>query len=102
MTVKKVRRVAGLRDAVFKRDAHPADKGLVAEDLADMRSIFGRSLASKQNLCAGTLITEEILVAKKPATGIPVGDAYAVIGRTLARDVTSDRLIAWDDLRVDG
>ena len=50
----------------------------------------------------GTLITEEMLVAKKPATGIPVGDADAVIGRTLARDVTSDRLIAWDDLRVDG
>ena len=102
LTVEKFRMVADLRDAVAKMDAHPADKDLVAEELADMRSMFGRSLASKQNLCAGTLITEEMLVAKKPATGIPVGDADAVIGRTLARDVTSDRLIAWDDLRVDG
>jgi len=94
--------VADLRDAVAEMDSHPADKDAVAEELSDMRSMFGRSLAPRQNLSAGTLITEDMLVAKKPATGIPVGDADAVIGRILARDVASDRLIAWDDLRMNG
>jgi len=102
LTVEQFRMVADLRDAVAEMDAHPADKDAVAEELSDMRSMFGRSLAPRQNLSAGTLITEDMLVAKKPATGIPVGDADAVIGRILARDVASDRLIAWDDLRMDG
>jgi len=102
LTVEQFRMVADLRDAVAEMDSHPADKDAVAEELSDMRSMFGRSLAPRQNLSAGTLITEDMLVAKKPATGIPVGDADAVIGRILARDVASDRLIAWDDLRMNG
>jgi N,N'-diacetyllegionaminate synthase len=102
LTVEQFRMVADLRDAVAVMDAHPGDKDAVAEELSDMRAMFGRSLAPKTNLRAGTLITEDMLVAKKPATGIPVGDSEAVIGRILVRDVPSDRLIAWDDLHVDG
>jgi sialic acid synthase SpsE len=73
----------------------------VAEDLADMRAMFGRSLAPKRDLIAGTLVTEDMLLAKKPATGIPENDIDAVVGRTLVRDVPSDRLISWADLHVD-
>jgi sialic acid synthase SpsE len=42
-----------------------------------------------------------MLLAKKPATGIPENDIDAVVGRTLVRDVPSDRLISWADLHVD-
>lgn len=102
LTVEQFRMVADLRDAVAEMDAHPANKDAVAEELSDMRSMFGRSLAPKHDLPAGTMITEDMLLAKKPATGIPVADAHAVIGRRLRHDVPSDRLIAWDDLRMDG
>jgi N,N'-diacetyllegionaminate synthase len=102
LTVEQFRMVANLRDAVAVMDAHPGDKDGMAEALSDMRAMFGRSLAQNRILRAGTLITEDMLVAKKPATGIPVGDGEAVIGRTLVRDVPPDRLIAWDDLGVDG
>lgn len=102
LTVEQFRMVADLRDAVAEMDAHPADKDAVAAELSDMRSLFGRSLAPKRHLRAGTLITEDMLVAKKPATGIPVAESAAVIGRILVRDVACDRLIAWEDLRVDG
>jgi len=102
LTVDQFRMVADMRDAVAQMDAHPADKDGVAEDLADMRAMFGRSLAPKRDLIAGTLVTEDMLVAKKPASGIPENDIDAVVGRTLVRDVTSDRLISWADLHVDG
>ena len=102
LTVDQFRMVSDMRDAVATMDAHPADKDATAEDLADMRAMFGRSLAPKRDLIAGTLVTEDMLVAKKPATGIPEDDIAAVVGRTLVRDVSSDRLISWADLHVDG
>lgn len=102
LTVDQFRMVSDMRDAVATMDAHPADKDATAEELADMRAMFGRSLAPKQDLPAGTLVSEDMLMAKKPATGISEDDIDAVVGRTLVRDVPSDRLISWDDLRVDG
>ena len=102
LTVDRFRMVSDMRDAVAMMDAHPADKDAVAEELADMRAMFGRSLAPKHDLIAGTRVTEDMLLAKKPATGIPEKDIGAVVGRTLVRDVPSDRLISWADLHVDG
>lgn len=71
LTVDQFRMVSDMRDAVATTDAHGADKDHVAEDLADMRAMFERSLAPKRNLIAGTIVTEDMLVAKKPTTGIP-------------------------------
>ena len=102
LTVEQFRMVSNMRHAVATMDSHPADKDVVAEELTDMRAMFGRSLAPRRDLVAGTLITEDMLLAKKPATGIPENDIDAVVGRTLVRDVPSDRLISWADLHVDG
>lgn len=101
LTVEAFRTVARMRDAVHEMDTHPADKDGVAGDLADMRAMFGRSLAPARDLAAGTVIAPDMLVAKKPATGIPADEAHALVGRTLLRDVPADRLISWEDLRVD-
>lgn len=102
LTVEQFRMVSEMRDAAASMDAHRVDKDAVADELADMRAMFGRSLAPRHDLAAGTRVTEDMLVAKKPATGIPESDIGAVVGRTLARDVPSDRLIAWADLHLDG
>jgi len=102
LTVDQFRMVSDMRDAVAMMDAHAADKDEVAADLADMRAMFERSLAPTRNLVAGTIVTEDMLVAKKPATGIPENDIGAVVGRKLVHDVPSDRLISWSDLHVDG
>jgi len=101
LTVDQFRMVADMRDAVATMDAHPVDKDAVAEDLTDMRVMFGRSLAPKHALTAGTRVSEDMLVAKKPATGISEDEIGAVVGRTLIRDVPSDRLITWADLGIE-
>lgn len=100
LTVDQFRMVSGLRDAVATMGAHPADKDTTAADLADMRAMFGRSLAPKRDLIAGTRVTEDMLLVKKPATGISENDIDLVVGRTLVRDVPSDRLISWADLML--
>ncbi len=101
LTVEAFRNVAEMRDAVYAMETHPADKDAVARDLSDMRAMFGRSLAPAHDLPAGTVISPDMLVAKKPATGIPADAAETLVGRTLERAVPADRLLSWEDLRVD-
>lgn len=101
LTVEEFRTVAGFRDALAQMDAHPVDKDAAADALSDMRDLFGRSLAPVADLPAGTVLTPSMLTGKKPATGIPVTRAGDLVGRTLVRPVMADRLLSWEDLRVE-
>jgi N-acetylneuraminate synthase len=98
LTVAEFRRIADFRDALAVMDSHPVDKNSLAEELAQVRAMFRRSLAPVRALPAGTLLTADVLTAKKPGTGIPEADLMKVIGRKLARDVKPERLLRYDDL----
>ncbi len=78
--------------------AHPVDKELMATELAELRTIFGKSLVAARDLAAGTVLSATDLALKKPATGIPAARFDAVIGRTLARSVAHDQQILEDNL----
>lgn len=54
------------RDAIAKMLANPVDKSATSERLRDVREIFGKSLALKRALPAGTVIAAEHLTFKKP------------------------------------
>lgn len=86
------------RDAFAEMDANPVDKDALAQSLASVREIFGRSLAPSRALSAGTQLAEGMLVAKKPGGGIPVDAAPDLLGRRLVRDVVPERILSWDDL----
>jgi N-acetylneuraminate synthase len=77
---------------------YPVDKDEMAKDLEKTRNVFMKSLAPVSDLSAGTLIREEMLTLKKPGTGIPKSEIDRIKGRRLKRDVSSNRLITWDDL----
>jgi N,N'-diacetyllegionaminate synthase len=89
--------VEGVRFLERARQA-PVDKDGVAAELADMRSLFGKSLVSACALPAGTVLTDEHLTAKKPATGIPASERAAVVGRTLRDAVDAGHVLAPGDL----
>ncbi len=78
--------------------AHPVDKEVMATELAELRSIFGKSLVAARDLAAGAVLSAADLALKKPATGIPAANFDAVIGRTLARGVVHNQQILEDDL----
>ena len=55
-----------------------------------------RSLVLARNMCAGEVITENDVIAKRPGTGIPPKDIEIVIGRVLKRDMPEDTILTWD------
>jgi N-acetylneuraminate synthase len=97
LTVKEFGLISSARDAFRKLDDHPVDKDAVAAELAPMRALFMRSAAPTRPLKAGTVLTADMVTAKKPGTGIPAGRIPALVGRRLRRDVAPDRLLREDD-----
>ncbi len=82
--------------------AHPVDKDEVAEALWPMRRLFMKSVVARRDLAAGTVLGEADLAAKKPGSGIPAERLEGLLGRTLARDVAADQLLAEEDLEHGG
>lgn len=72
-------------------------RGGLSETQAGYRRVFGRSLALKEDLPAGTVVRKEYLTLKKPGTGIPPGDDGSVVGKRLRWDKTSLRLLTPED-----
>jgi sialic acid synthase SpsE len=60
-----------------------------------------RSIALKEDLPAGIILTKEMLTLKKPSTGLPETRLSDVIGKRLCRPVSAKRLLTWDDLEND-
>ena len=79
-------------------DANPVDKDAEADELETMRGLFTKSLAPARALAKGTILTRDMLLAKKPGSGIPAGELDSIVGRRLARDVEPARLLRRDDL----
>ena len=52
----------------------------------------------RSHLSAGTVLQREDLTIKKPGTGLPPERLDDVVGRTLARSVTADQLLAPEDI----
>lgn len=73
------------------------DKNAIATQSDGLRSIFGRSWTLKRPLSAGSIIAEGDLTLKKPAGGFAYEERGAIVGRTLARDKTPDRLLRLED-----
>jgi N-acetylneuraminate synthase len=102
LTFDELRMLCAMRDAVASMDAHPVDKDQMAERLSPTRAIFGRSLAPVSILPAGTVITQAMLMPKKPGGGIPPEALDQITGRRLARDVSPDHILRWSDIEDEG
>ncbi len=98
LTVEDFRLLSEARDAFHEMRSNPVQKNLLAESMAGMRSAFGKSLAPVRDLPAGTVLSADLLTAKKPATGIPAARVEDVAGRKLKRQVSCNRVLHWEDL----
>ena len=99
LTFEEFRQVADGRAAFAEMDAHPVDKDVVADEMETMRGLFTKSLAPVQTLAKGTVLTADMLTAKKPGIGIAATRLDEFIGRTLANDVQPDRLRRPEDMQ---
>ncbi|MEX2160717.1 MAG: N-acetylneuraminate synthase family protein [Anaerolineales bacterium] len=78
--------------------AAPVNKDKAAGRSAESRRLFFHSIVAKQDLPAGTVLAREHLTTKKPGTGMAPERMAELVGRTLARDVKRDQLLAEKDL----
>jgi N-acetylneuraminate synthase len=79
--------------------ATPLDKDAVADELNELRSIFGQSLVAACDLSAGAVIAHEHLSCRKPGHGIPSSDLDAVIGRRAKRAIRAGEFLRKEDFQ---
>jgi len=88
--------VEGIRE-VEAMLARPVDKDDLAA-LAGMKEVFEKSVVSIGDIRAGTVISVEMLAAKKPGTGIPARRLRDVVGRRARRDIPADTVLTEADV----
>ena len=76
---------------------HPVDKDELAEESADLRRLFTKSLVARADLAAGTILAENHVALKKPGTGLPETEKRKILGKTLRRDIRTDELFSEAD-----
>lgn len=87
-----------MRDEFSILECNPVDKNQISNELSDHRQVFGRSLAFRTDLRAGTRLRDEDLYFAKPGGGFRVEDLGEVVGKVLRRDVQANHLLADKDI----
>lgn len=98
LTMDEFKLLTQARDAFHKMKSNPVNKDKMAESMQEMRGMFGKSLAPIKDLSAGTMLTHDLLSAKKPAAGIPADQKEKIVGKKLKKDVSKKRLLRWEDI----
>jgi sialic acid synthase SpsE len=63
---------------------------------AAARELARRSLTSQRRIPKGAQITAEMLIGKRPGTGIPCKFIDLIVGRRAAVDIPEDTTLTWD------
>ncbi|GEP42496.1 N-acetylneuraminate synthase [Brevifollis gellanilyticus] len=64
----------------------------------DVAKIVRRSVVAQASIPAGTLITEDMLVLRRPGTGIPPARFHEVPGKRALVDISEGSMIRWEDV----
>lgn len=78
--------------------ANPVDKDDIS-DYAQMKTVFEKSVVTRCDVAAGTVLSAEHLTVKKPGDGIAAAEIDRVIGRPVARDLPADWKLSEADLQ---
>lgn len=98
LTIEDIARVVRFAKDQRIMDANPVDKNTMADNLCQQKQLFGRSLAPVRDLPQGHILTEADLTLKKPGSGLQWSDRGKFIGRALAHDMLSKRLLKIEDI----
>jgi N,N'-diacetyllegionaminate synthase len=87
--------VRGIRDAQTAL-GDGRKTGPTEAEREEMYRLGRRSLIAAADLPAGTVLTSEMIVVKRPGYGIPPKFIDLVVGRTLRSDVEEDDVLTWE------
>lgn len=98
ITIEELKFLVQYRNAVKIMNENPVDKNKMAKDISGMRKLFFRSLAPSRYLKKGTILKENMLLYKKPGTGILPSQKDQIIGKRLKCDVSPKYLLKWEHI----
>lgn len=58
-----------------------------------------RSIVAKRAIAKGTRLSEEMLICKRPGTGIPPDEMDNLVGLRVNQDISEDEILLWKHLR---
>jgi N-acetylneuraminate synthase len=94
----QIAQICEARDELFIMNNSDLSKDKLSKNLSETRGLFSRSIALNDNYSKGTKITSDMVILKKPGSGIPDTNSSLVIGKILNRNYSADRLLHLDDL----
>jgi N-acetylneuraminate synthase len=83
------------KQETYKRLVSGASKDLSKEAAARLHA--RRSIVANGDIASGTRITEDMIIAKRPAHGISPVHWDEIIGKEVCKDIKDDELISWSD-----
>lgn len=98
LTIEDIERLVCFATDLRCMESHPVEKDAMAEELGAQKKLFDRSIALKQNLPSGHVLSEKDLTLKKPGTGLKWSDRDKLVGQALTRDKTMNRLLNIEDV----
>jgi len=84
------RMVSGIR--IIERSLGSERKAPAAEEMPNL-AVARRSLVATRDIARGEIFTQDMLVAKRPGTGISPLDLWDLIGTAATRDYVTDEMI---------
>jgi N-acetylneuraminate synthase len=98
LTTKELQQlVEGVR-FIEKIISNPVDKLAMADELSEMRKMFGKGLVLKHSKEKGAILVREDFTSKKPAAGIPADQIDSIIGKRLVRTIQSGDFLQPNDI----
>ncbi|MDD5450326.1 MAG: N-acetylneuraminate synthase family protein [Desulfovibrionales bacterium] len=87
-----IRQVRQIEAALRVRESGPTE--------GEKKSLVwaGKSLVAKHDISAGSLLTRDDVVSKRPGTGIPPSQIEQVVGRKIKVNIRRDNVIKFEDL----
>ncbi len=88
-----VKAIREAETALGKKEKEPT------ESEREIMQTVRKSVVANQAIPAGTTITEDMLIIKRPGTGIAPREWENVVGKIAAVDIQEDTLVEWSDLK---
>lgn len=82
---------------IEKMQENPVDKDSLANQKADLRKLFGKSIVARTDLPKGKIIASEDLALKKPGIGLGIEHFDAIIGKRLKRPIERNHFFSKED-----
>ena len=85
--------------AIHQMLCYPVDKEIQSSKEQELSKTFGKSIAVREDVEAGEILTAGNLTTKKPGFGIPPEQIDSIVGKRALRKISKHRLLREGDFK---